>query len=544
MIEEKIQSEIEVAVQSAFPASKFKMIDIEVARPDGRDHGDFSTNISFRLAGELKKAPKEIAERLTTAFPENVFEKVEAVNGFLNFYLKKEHYYQILGEILEKKDKYADLDILKGQKIQVEFISANPTGPLTLANGRGGFGGDVLARVFDKSGATVEREYYVNDGGNQVTILGKSMINILTPIADTDELYKGPYIEEWANAHNDLVTKHADAPYELGLLAAAELLEAQIRPSVERMGIHFDNWFSEKEMIERGEVDEAISKLTKLGHTKEADEALWMKTTEFGDDKDRVLVKADSEKTYFANDVAYHYDKLYKRKFTKVVNFWGADHHGYVGRMMAAVSALGCPGAVKIVIFQLVKLIKDGKEYKMSKRRGTYVTMDDLLEIIGGTTKEASDVARFFFLMRSFNTHMDFDLDLATERSDKNPVFYVKYAYARLSSILRKANDLNLPEADLKLLVAPEEIELIDQMSQLSQVIASIVTFDEYPVHYLIYYSLELAKKFHSFYDKCRVIDEDNLELTASRLELVRATQIVLGIVMRDLIGIDAPETM
>jgi len=544
MIEEKLQSEIEVAVQSAYPTSKFKMADIEVTRPDGKGHGDFSTNIAFKLAGELKKAPAEIAERLTTAFPAGAFEKVESMNGFLNFYLKKEHYYQVLAEILEKKDKYADLELLKGQKIQVEFISANPTGPLTLANGRGGFAGDVLASVFAKIGATVEREYYVNDGGNQVTILGKSILNVDCPEETEEELYKGPYIEEWAKANKAIVLEHKDSPYELGLLASAYLLEKQIKPSVEKMGIHFDNWFSEKGMIERGEVDEAIENLKKFKYTKEEEGALWLKTTAFGDDKDRVLVKTDGEKTYFANDIAYHFDKLYKRKFTTVVNFWGADHHGYVGRMMAAVSALGCPGAVKIAIFQLVRLIKNGEEFKMSKRKGTYVTMDDLLEIIGGTTREASDVARFFFLMRSLSTHMDFDLDLATERSDKNPVFYVKYAYARISSILRKASKLKLPEANLELLTAPEEIELIDQMSQLPQVLASIVMFDEYPVHYLTYYSIEVAKKFHSFYDKCRVIDEDNLELTAARLNLVKATQIVLGIVMRDLIGIDTPERM
>lgn len=545
MIEEKIQSEIEVAVQSCFPTSKFKMTDIVVTRPDGREHGDFSTNIAFRLAGELKKSPKEIAEKLARAFPGDLFDKVESVNGFLNFYLKKSHYHQVLSDILEKKEAYANLDILKGQKVQTEFISSNPTGPLTLANGRGGFGGDVLANVFTKAGAKVEREYYVNDGGNQVKILGDAILVSAGLKEAEGDVYHGGYIDDLVKKYTDTLSEYRDKPYELGYMASQDLLENLIKPSVSKMGIRFDSWFSEKAMIDRGEVDESIANLVKYGHTKEVDGALWLKTTEAGDDKDRVLVKSDGEKTYFANDIAYHHDKFYKRHFNLVVNFWGADHHGYVGRMMAAVSkSVGTVGELKIVIFQLVRLIKDGQEFKMSKRKGTFVTMDDLLELIGGPEKEASDVARFLFLMRSFNTHMDFDLDLATERSDKNPVFYVKYAYARLSGILKKAEELKLPEANLELLAAPEEMELIDQMSQLSQIVASIVTFDDYPVHYLPYYAIETAKKFHQFYDKCRVIDEENLELTAARLELVRATQIVLGIVMRDLIGIDAPERM
>lgn len=545
MITDKIIENILYSLQQVYCLS-LKSSEIEITKPDSPEHGDFATNVAFKLAKELKKSPVEIADKLAENLEKNGgFKKVVALSGYINLYLDHEYFEGIIKNILDKKEKYADLSMLKGQKIQVEFISANPTGPLTLANGRGGFGGDVLANVLKRAGAVVEREYYVNDGGNQVTVLGKSILNITEPNVGDEELYKGQYIEDWAKANAEQVKRLRDKPYELGLLAAADLLKDQIKPSVAKMGIHFDNWFSEKEMIDRGEVDRAITKLKELGHTKEEDGALWMKTTEFGDDKDRVLVKSDGEKTYFANDIAYHLDKFYIRHFTKVINFWGADHHGYVGRMMAAVSqSVGSVGSLRVVIFQLVKLIKDGKEYKMSKRKGTYVTMDDLLTLIGGSEKDASDVARFFFLMRAWNTHMDFDLDLAAERSDKNPVFYVKYAYARLSGILRNADAMKLPKADLALLADPHEIELIDQLSQLEQVLMSIITFDDYPVHYLTYYAIELAKKFHAFYDKCRVIDEDNLGLTAARLELVRATKIVLGIVMRDLIGIDAPERM
>ncbi|MEI6266965.1 MAG: arginine--tRNA ligase [bacterium] len=542
MIEEKIQSEVEVAVQSVYPTSKFLMKDIEVTRSLGKGHGDFSTNIAFKLAGELKKSPKEIACSLVGAFSDNVFEKVEAVNGFINFYLKKEHYFQVLEQILSKSEHYADLDIFKGKKIQVEFISANPTGPLTLANGRGGYGGDVLANVFSKVGAMVEREYYINDGGNQVRILGDSMLIAAGLLKKEDDYYRGPYIDEWVSANPELIQKYKNDNFALGSYAANDVLNNLIKPSVKKMGITYDNWFSEKELISRGEVDEALGKFKEQGITKTQDGALWFMTTKFGDDKDRVIVKADGEKTYFANDAAYHWDKFYKRKFDKVINLWGADHHGYIGRMQAAVTAMGFPGQLTVLIMQIVRLVKDGQEFKMSKRKGTFVTMDDLHELIGST--DASDVTRFFFLSRAFSTQMDFDLDMAKERSDKNPVFYVKYAYARLSSILRKSTEINTPKANIELLVEPEEIELIDQMSQLPQVLASIVMFDEYPVHYLTFYAIDLAKKFHSFYDKCKVIDEENLEMTAARLELVKATKIVLGIVMRDLIGIDTPEKM
>lgn len=567
---DKIKDNLLFTLQQVFNIT-LKADDILVVKSDNREHGDFTINVAFKLAKELEKAPKEIAETLCENLSKTGdYQKVEAVNGYINLFLNHKYYQNVVSEILKQKEHFGDLDVLKGEKIQVEFISANPTGPLTLANGRGGFGGDALANVLIKAGAKVEREYYVNDGGNQVTILGKSILVAAGVLKSEEELYKGEYIETWATDNKENIAKLKDKPFELGQIAAHEILKNHIKPSVKGMGIKFDNWFSEDEMVGRGEVDESITNLTKFGHTFEQDGALWMKTTEFGDDKDRVLVKSDGEKTYFANDIAYHFDKFYKRHFTKVINFWGADHHGYVGRMMAAVSqSVGTVGTLKIVIFQLVHLIKDGQEYKMSKRKGTYITMDDLLTLIGKSNpatgaqglREASDVARFFFLMRSFNTHMDFDLDLATERSDKNPVFYVKYAYARICSILAKSSLSSLSEAkdpeilrqaqndkghgvDLGLLVAPEEIELIDQLSQLPQLVASIITFDDYPVHYLTYFAIETAKRFHQFYDKCRVIDEDNLELTGARLELVRATQIVLGIVMRDLIGIDAPERM
>jgi arginyl-tRNA synthetase len=546
MFEDKIKDEIQSSVSACF-GKHIKIDEINIEKPTEKSFGDFSSNISFKLAGELKKSPVEIAEALSVDLNSSgSFEKVESKAGFLNFTLSRERYANILSDILKQGKNYANSTILKGKKIQAEFISANPTGPLTLANGRGGFGGDVLANVLAKNGAKVEREYYVNDGGNQVRILGESILVSAGLLKRDENIYRGQYIEDWAKANPEKIEKFQTDSFALGKLAAKDILAQHIKPSVKAIDINFDNWFSEDAMIKKGEAEEAITKLKKFGHTFEEDGALWMRTTEFGDDKDRVLVKSDGEKTYFANDVAYHFDKLYKRKYDLIINFWGADHHGYVPRMLAAVSAMGCPSSVRIVTFQLVKLIKSGKEYKMSKRKGTYITMDDLLELIGGTTKEASDVARFFFLSRSFNTHMDFDLDLAKERSEKNPVFYVKYAYARIHGILAqntKSKTQNT-KTDPALLVEGAELELIDKLSELPSLVEYIATSESYPVHLLTSYAIEVAKKFHHFYDKCRVIDEENPALTAARLELVRATQNILLIVGQDLIGLDMPERM
>jgi len=543
MIEDKIKNEIISRVEIGYPGIKISSKDIDITRPNTSDFGDFSTNISFKIAQQLKKKPNEIATDLAKEINSwDMAEKAEAVNGFVNIFLKKEIFHGMLQQILNEKKNYGNNDLYKNKKIQIEFISANPTGPLTLANGRGGFGGDVLARVFTKSGAKVTREYLVNDGGNQVKILGDSILFAAGLFKGTEDIYKGEYVTDWAKNNPDKCEKYKDKPKTLGQIVAQEILDNQIKPSVQAMKIDFDNWFSEQKLIESGEVDKALADFDKKGLTYSKDGALWFRTTKYGDDKDRVLRKADGENTYFANDTAYHWDKFAVRKYDKVINFWGADHHGYIGRMQAATEAMGFGGKLSIVIMQMVRLIQDGKEVRMSKRKGTYVTMDDLLEMIGGD--DASDVARFFFLSRAFNTHMDFDLDAATEKSDKNPVFYVKYAYARLSGILKNAGSLKLEKPDLTLLTAPEEIELIDELSQLESVVRSITLFDEYPVHFLTFYVIEIAKKFHSFYDKCRVIDEENLEVTAARIELVKATQIVLRIVMEDLIGIEAPERM
>ncbi|MDD5692861.1 MAG: arginine--tRNA ligase [Patescibacteria group bacterium] len=544
MIEDKIRNEIISRIETNYPGVKIFSKNIEITRPDKPEFGDFSTNISFRIASQLKKKPDEVAKELAKVMGGwNRLEKAEAINGFLNIFLKKAMFHDILQQIIDEKKQYGNNDLCKGKKVQIEFISANPTGPLTLANGRGGFGGDVLANVYEKAGAKVEREYLVNDGGNQVKILGDSVL-VAAGFSKEEEVYRGDYIDEWAKKNISKVKELCDKPKQLGQTVAQDILDNQIKKSVRRMKINFDNWFSEQKLIESGEVEKALADFEKKGLTYDKDGAVWFRTTKFGDDKDRVLIKADGENTYFANDVAYHWDKFAARKFDKVINFWGADHHGYIGRMQAATEAMGFDGQLKIVLMQLVRLIQDGKEIRMSKRLGNYVTMDELFEMIGGPVNEASDVARFFFLSRAFSTHMDFDLNMAREKTEKNPVFYVKYAYARLSGILRNAEKIKVEKANLSKLVAPEEIELIDELSQLESIVRSIILFDDYPVHFLSFYVQDIATKFHSFYDKCRVINEEDIELTAARLSLVEATKIVLQIVMEDLIGIEAPEKM
>jgi arginyl-tRNA synthetase len=406
-----------------------------------------------------------------------------------------------------------------------EFISANPTGPLTVGNGRGGFYADCVARVLRKAGYEVTNEYYVNDAGEQVMKLGHSVLK------DAEAVYGGDYIEQLS------LNNQQTGVRETGEWAAKEVLEKMIKQSVkEKMQIHFDIWTSEKQLIADGYVEKAIDILKEKNLTFEEEGALWLRTTEFGDDKDRVLIKSDGSKTYFASDAGYILNKM-ERGFTVFIESWGADHHGYISRFKAVAQALGFTGDIRFLIVQLVKVVKDGVEVRMSKRAGNVITIDELIETVG------HDVARFFFLMYAPETHMNFDLGLAEERSQKNPVYYVQYAHARLSSILRKATEEghSTLAGDLMLLVHPKERELIQELMFFPELVETMAT--DYTVHKLPQYAMKLADKFHSFYDACRVIDSENNELTAARLQLVRATQVVLAETLT-LMGISAPEKM
>lgn len=397
--------------------------------------GDYSANVAMILSGVVGESPEEIAKRIIKEINEiesrrGIIESIEyAKPGFINFKILVPYLNKKILEIISAGKEYGSSELGNDFKVNIEFISANPTGPLTLGNGRGGYHGDVLANVFSKFGAKVTREYYINDRGAQVLALGHSVLK------DDKAIYKGKYIDEIAEKIS------SKEPTAVGNYAAEILTNDYIKKTIIKMGIKFDKYFSEKEMYDLGKVSEMIEELNQNKLTYTQDGALWLKTTEFSDDKDRVLVTKEGEYTYFASDISYHYNKI-TRGYDLLLNYWGADHHGYIGRMKSAVEILkkdtNWSGKLDIIVCQLVRLVSKGQEVKMSKREGTYVTLDELLDEVG------PDVTRFFFLDRSLNTHMDFDLDLAKEQSQKNPVYYVQYAYARIASILNKHQISNI----------------------------------------------------------------------------------------------------
>ncbi len=532
----EIQQLIQQAIKSAFGVD-FDVEKIKVDYPP-EGMGDFSTNVALLLAKEIGKNPMEVTEALKRAIfghpmskkdigcPFAEFEKIEVAKpGFLNLCLAEKSLQNTIAEINEKQNNFGNLEIGKGKKIHLDFVSANPTGPVTVGNARGGSLGDVLANIFQKVGFAPYREYYVNDAGNQIRILGHSILG------DEEAQYKGKYIDDL----RERIQKKD--PDEIGGEAVKIVLEEIIKPSMEKFAIKFDNYFSEKDFIASGKADEAINELKKKDFIYEKEGAQWFKATEFGDYKDRVVVKSTGEKTYFGSDIGYHKSK-FERGFDRLVDVWGADHHGDVTRVKGAVEALGYGGKLDILLNQLLRVVKDGKEVRISKRTGTYVSLDDLIDEVG------CDATRFFFLMHSADTHMTFDLDIAKEKSEKNPVYYVQYAHARIASILRKAeNKINL-EAKLplwKFSFHEKERALIFELIKFPDLVEEISK--NYAVHYLPQYAIGLADKFHSFYNDCKVIDERNLEVTAARLELVKAVQIVLAEVLR-LMGISAPDSM
>lgn len=497
-------------------------LNFSVEVSDSPSHGDYSTSVALILAKKQGKKPNEVADLIKNKLQADIFEKIEVVNGFINFFISKEYLQEQLEVVLKEKDKFGNSEIGGGQKVNIEFISANPTGPLTLGNGRGGFGGDVLSNILKKAGFDVKREYYINDTGNQIKVLGHSVMG------DAEAVYKGEYIDKLRRQ-----VKGKD-PEQVGKKAGKLILDKMIKPSVKKMGVKFDKWFSETTLYKNGEVDEAMNELKEKGFTYESEGALWFKSKDLGDDKDRVLIRADGIKTYFASDIAYLKNK-FERGFEKLIIFLGADHYGYVARLKAACHALGYKKEdIDAVVLQLVKLFENGQEVRMSKRTGIYVTIDELIDEVG------LDIARFFFLQRSLNTHFNFDMDLAKEKSDKNPVFKVQYAYARINSIFAKAKVKNPKTNNLELLKEPAELDLMKQIIRFQEVIED--TAKDYQLQRLPNYALDLADSFHKFYEKCKVISEDK-KLTEARLSLILAAKIVFKNTL-ELMGISAPNRM
>jgi arginyl-tRNA synthetase len=516
----------------------FELPHFQVNRPEEALFGEYTSNIALMIAKQAGQNPRAVAEILREVMLQNdaekqIFEKIEVAGpGHLNFFLSQKTLGQIVDTILTQGNLYGSMDIGQGQKVNNEFISANPTGPLHLGNGRGGFFGDTLARVLRKAGYEVTNEYYINDAGEQVVKLGHSVLQ------DDEAVYAGEYIEV---LHQELIVNGVNQEKDarmIGERAAESIIRTYIQPTlVEQMGIYFEVFISEKrDIVEQGYVDKALVLLQQKNLTYELESAVWLKTTEFGDDKDRVLVKSDGTRTYFASDCGYLLSKM-ERGFTRFILTLGADHHGYQARLRAAAEALGFVGRFDFVFVQMVRLMKDGEEVRMSKRAGNVVAIDELIEKVG------ADVARFFFLMYSPDTHMNFDLGLAEERSQKNPVYYAQYAHARLSGILRKAQSLgfDVERGDVSLLTHPKERLLLAELLSFPDLIAE--TAEHYTVHHLPQYAIRLADRFHSFYDVCRVIDVDQRSLSEARLRLVKSVILVLGETLH-LIGVAAPESM
>jgi len=541
-----MRSEIKKLLEKAILAlqkeseADFTMPEINLEYPKDEQFGDWTTNVAMVLGKTLKKSSLDVANELIRSLDfarddKFKFAKIEVAKpGYINFYLAPNYFQDKVKEINEKENKFGDSSIGKGVKVNNEFISANPTGPLTVGNGRGGFYGDAISNVLRKAGYDVTNEFYVNDAGGQVEKLGHSVLK------DAEAVYSGEYIDEL----NAKYAKLGDV-WEVGKKAAADVLEKIVKKTVtEKMKIVFDVWTSEQKLKDAKFDERAIKILEEKNLTYVSEGATWLKTTEFGDDKDRVIVKSDGKNAYLAGDCGYTLNKL-ERGFEKLIMGLGADHHGYVSRLKAVALALGFKGDFKIVISQLVMIMKDGKEVRMSKRAGNVVLIDDLIDEVG------LDVARFFFLMYSPDTHMNFDLELAKEQSQKNPVFYAQYAHARICSILEKSKIQNLKSqinpksqiqnCNLELLVHEKEISLIRELDKFPGLVEELAESCE--VHKLPHYAMKIADKFHSFYAVCQVIDEANPELTTARLSLANAVRIVLAETLR-LVGVSAPKKM
>jgi arginyl-tRNA synthetase len=517
--------------------------------PKDKSHGNFSTNLALILAKAVKKAPRETAQVIIANLPVNDYlAKCEVAGpGFINFYLSSKWVAEVVESILAEDNTYGSNQMLSGKKVQLEFVSANPVGPMNVVNARAAALGDTLGRLFSLCGADVQREYYVNDHGVQVETLGRSVDaryrELLGAKVDfPEDGYQGEYIYDIAR---ELIEKDGDSHLLLSEderiirfkdIAYRQILATQ-RADLARYGVNYDCWFSERGLHQSGAVNGVLDVLEEKGLTFSEDNAVWLRTTKFGDDKDRVLVTADGRTTYFTADIAYHLNK-FQRGFDLAIDIWGPDHHGYIPRMKAAIAALGIAAErFEVLIAQQINLIKDGQPFKMSKRRGNFITMTDLLEEVG------NDVARWFFLMRSPDSHLDFDLDLAKSQSNENPVFYVQYAYARTGSILAQATDEQLekvtPDEWLRYWDEEEE-NLIEKAAHFPETVMEAASGRE--PHRLTAYLLELAGMFHSYYNRRRFITED-LGVTRARLEVVKALRIVLRQGLT-LLGVSAPDRM
>ncbi|MBO9130116.1 arginine--tRNA ligase [Bacillus sp. 165] len=550
-VKELLKAEIKAAVLKAGLAPEEQTPDAVLEVPKEKAHGDFSTNMAMQLARIAKKAPRVIAEELVNSFDKEKasIDKIEIAGpGFINFYMDNSYLTDLIPVIVQAGEAYGETNAGKGQKVQVEFVSANPTGDLHLGHARGAAVGDTLCNVLAKAGYDVSREYYINDAGNQIHNLALSVeARYMQALGMDKEMpADGYYGEDIIGIGKSLAEEfgdryaHADEKerYEFFREYGLKYELEKLKKDLGNFRVHFDVWYSETSLYNNGKIDEALAVLKERNEIYEQDGATWFHSTAYGDDKDRVLIKQDGSYTYLTPDIAYHRDKL-ERGFEKLINIWGADHHGYIPRMKAAIQALGYDKEMlEVEIIQMVQLYQNGEKVKMSKRTGKAVTLRELMEEVG------VDAMRYFFAMRSADSHLDFDMDLAVSKSNENPVYYSQYAHARVCSILRQGEELGLgkgTEVNYKLIDSEKEFDLLKKLGEFPAAVAEAA--QKRLPHRMTNYVFELASTLHSFYNAEKVLDRDNLEKSNARYELMKAVQITIQNALK-LIGVAAPEKM
>ncbi|WP_298468116.1 arginine--tRNA ligase [uncultured Psychrobacillus sp.] len=551
---EKVQQSIKEALQQAILKAELvteeQLPSVHLETPKDKANGDYATNIAMQLTKIAKKNPRQIAEAIieNLNMDGTMMEKVDIAGpGFMNITVRKDYLQDVVKAVLSEKENYGRTASGGNEKIQVEFVSANPTGDLHLGHARGASVGDSLCNVLDFAGYDVSREYYINDAGNQINNLAVSIeVRYFEALGMEKEMpedgYRGQDIidiaADIAKEHGDKFVHMSDEErFQAFRTHGLKVELAKLQKDLADFRVNFDNWFSETSLYEGGKIDIALNKLRENGHIFEEEGATWLRSTTFGDDKDRVLIKSDGSFTYLLPDIAYHENKL-ARGFDQLINIWGADHHGYIPRMKAAFEALGYNREkLEVSVIQMVQLYKDGEKMKMSKRTGKAVTMRELVEEVG------LDAVRYFFGMRSGDSHMDFDLDLAVSQSNENPVYYAQYAHARICSILRSAETQGMKAStdSLDVLQSEKELDLLKKIGDFPQVVADAAKLRA--PHRVATYIQELAATFHSFYNADKVLNADNMPLSEARLALVTSARQTIANALK-LIGVSAPEKM
>ncbi|MFV0255690.1 MAG: arginine--tRNA ligase [Erysipelotrichaceae bacterium] len=543
-IADKLTDDLKLIIKNKYGEQASNNVMIEI--PKDNNNGDYSTNIAMRLTKQLKTSPQSIAQELVEIFTQEL-EQVERIviagPGFINFWLKKGVIGDIISTVIKEGSNYGCNDSGQQQSVLVEYVSANPTGILHLGHARGAAWGDSLTRILKKCGYNCLREYYINDAGNQIDNLGLSAYARYAEYFNESvsigaDGYLGDDVKEIgrqiALKDGDVWLSKTEGRLEYFTEIAMALELKQIKEDLKYFRVDFDSWISENSLYANNLVKLAIDQMKAKDLTYHKDGALWLKTTNFGDDKDRVLIKADGSYTYFTPDIANHVDK-FNRGYTKLINLWGADHHGYIARMSAALQALGfAADSLEVDIIQMVRLVEEGKEIKMSKRTGNAITIRELCDDIG------VDAVRYYYVSRAVDTHMDFDLALARKQSNENPVFYVQYAHARICSILKQTSEFKEVES-FDLLTHEKEIDLLKHITSFKDVVVDAAKTRQ--PNKITNYSHKLASYFHSYYNSCKVNDAENLDLTNQRIGLILASKITLANAL-DLIGVSAPEQM